>query len=63
MLGSPRRTQPPTPGSPDPPTHPPPADDWVSALGELLAAEEAFALAEPRWLEGIDNVAMLLIDL
>lgn len=39
------------------------AGRWGDALGELLASEEAFGLAEPSLLEGIDNVAMLLIDI
>jgi hypothetical protein len=34
-----------------------------AALGELLLAEESFGLVSPAVLEGIDNLAMLLLDI
>lgn len=33
------------------------------ALDELLMAEEAFGMVTPSFLEGIDNLAMLLLDI
>jgi hypothetical protein len=34
-----------------------------SALGELLLAEESFSVVSRSMLEGIDNLAMLLLDI
>jgi hypothetical protein len=34
-----------------------------AALGELLLAEESFGLVSPSVLGGIDNLAMLLLDI
>lgn len=37
--------------------------DLQSALDELLLAEESFGVVSPSLLEGIDNLAMLLLDI
>ncbi len=34
-----------------------------SALEELLLAEESFSVVLPAVLEGVDNLAMLLLDI
>lgn len=62
---SPQRPSPSCGRRPTPPTHhhAGAAERWKDALEELLAAEEALALADGQLLEGVDNVAMLLIDL
>ncbi|KAK9817072.1 hypothetical protein WJX72_009049 [[Myrmecia] bisecta] len=38
-------------------------EQYKDALDELLLAEEAFALCNPIHIEGVDNVALLLIDI
>ncbi|WIA39072.1 hypothetical protein OEZ86_005216 [Tetradesmus obliquus] len=39
------------------------AGELQAALGELLLAEESFGLVSPSVLEGVDNLAMLLLDI
>eukprot|EP00878_Enallax_costatus_P017080 GHUV01017933.1.p1 GENE.GHUV01017933.1~~GHUV01017933.1.p1 ORF type:complete len:343 (+),score=113.63 GHUV01017933.1:474-1502(+) len=39
------------------------AGDSQAALGELLLAEESFGVVSPAVLEGVDNFAMLLLDI
>ena len=40
-----------------------PQEEYQEALDVLLLAEEAFAMCNPKHLEMVDNVGLLMIDI